>query len=142
MRRRKHFTLVAGASGMVYARVMQKRVPFSGLGNTMTFDQQWTAARYNWQYWASYAGMFIAPLVGATFVALYLRRRPVARRAWHIILALFVFLLTAEITVDSIGRKWESRVAAARTYEENQAVATRDLNLMFAPIIGGLCGAA
>jgi hypothetical protein len=113
------------------------------LDGTMTFEQKWEAARYNWQYWVSYVGMLIAPLVGGMFVAIGFRRRPAARRVWHVVLALAFCLLTADMTMESIGRKWESRAAAARTDKEFETVAMLDSgNLAFAWIIGGLCGAA
>ena len=107
----------------------------------MTFEQQWDAARYNWLYWVSYAGMLIAPLLGATLVSLRFARRPVARRGWHVVLALLCFLLTAGATAMSIGLKWQLRARAAQTDEEQEIAAMRDGgNLAFAPIIGGFCG--
>lgn len=108
----------------------------------MSFEQQWHAAEYNWLYWVSYAGMLIAPLLGAASVSLFFARRPVARRAWHVGLALLCFLLTAEATVQSIGLKWQLRAEAAQTDAERDIVARRDTaNLAFAPIIGGFSGA-
>ena len=109
----------------------------------MTFEQKWEAARFNWQYWVSYVGMLVAPLLGGMFVAIVFRRRPLARGVWHVVLALAFCLLTVDMTMESIGRKWESRAAAARTEQEFETVAMGDTgNLAFAPIIGGLCGAA
>jgi hypothetical protein len=108
----------------------------------MSFEQQWDAAAYNWLYWVSYAGMLIAPLLGATLVSHLFARRPVARRAWHVGSALLCFFLTAGATVESIGLKWQLRAQAAQTDNERQIVAMRDTgNLAFAPIIGGVCGA-
>jgi cellobiose-specific phosphotransferase system component IIC len=106
-----------------------------------TFEQQWDAVAYNPLYWIAWGTMCVLPIVAAIRVSLVTAKH--ARKAviLHGAAAMASFLITAVLTVESIGMKWQARHAAASTIEEQKLVSDRDgAHLAFSPIIGGFYG--